>query len=418
MYHYVTAARRTLDCLEALPWADSDRIGAVGISYGGWVALILAGVDPRVKCVTTGVSAGGVGDTPGKAAQQMRWDPAEQRSLWLANYEPFAYAPATSAGVFLQLASNDYWFWITGAARQLAALRGPKGWVVRPNSNHGAGGAPLSDLAAPAFMRHVLLGAPPLPSVIDFTVSADGGTYTWKAAGPRPIARGSLWWSPGRVGDSARYWLEYPAERVGESWVARVPRAFADFASLAFVNVLTADGLAVSGELRLHAGLDPRTTAVPLGWEGDALWDIARGAAAWRTAGGPFPKAAITAAATGGLAIRPDGDSREFCALTNSVVLASGRASRHRGVRVRLNGGGQAGVVKLSFERDSMSLDERAWTAEICYEAGVTSRDLAWADFKPEAGAAGPTPWPFDALRLAGTRPDGSSLVVEQIEFY
>ena len=202
MYHYVTAARRAMDVLETLPWADRSRFGAMGVSYGGWVALILAGVDDRVKCITTGVSAGGVGDTPGKAAQQLRWEPADQRPLWLEHYEPLAYAARTRAGVFLQLASNDYWFWITGARRQLAALPGPKGWIIRPNSNHGAGGPEVSDLAAPAFMRHVLLGAPPLPDVTEFSAHT-GGEYRWRIDSVQPVLRAALCYSPGHVGASA-----------------------------------------------------------------------------------------------------------------------------------------------------------------------------------------------------------------------
>lgn len=416
MYHYVTAARRTLDWLETAAWADATRFGAVGVSYGGWVALILAGVDARVKCVTTGVSAGGVGHTPGKAAQQLRWEPAEQRPLWLANYEPLAYAPATRAGVFLQLASNDYWFWITGAARQLAALPGPKGWIIRPNSNHGSGGPELSDLAAPAFMRHVLLGTAPLPSVGEFVASDDGGTYSWRVTGPQPVQRTALYWSPGRVGASARYWLELPAERGGAGWTARVPREFAGLAAQTFVNVLTADGLAVSGPLLGLDGIDPAANpAAPL-WSGAAIWDRERGAVAWRMPGGWFPATEITTTRSGGVAFRPTTNSHEFCALTNSVVLASGRAALHRGLRLRLDAGSSGGLLILSLVRNSMNLDEQAWTSEVRYGAGVSAHEIIWSDFKSEAGAAAAL-WPFDALRVAGTRPDGSAIAIDQLGF-
>lgn len=417
MYHYVTAARRTIDALETMPWADPARVGAVGVSYGGWVALILAGVDARVKCVTTGVSAGGVGDTPGKAAQQLRWEPAEQRPLWLANYEPLAYAPATRAGVFLQLASNDYWFWITGAARQLAALPGPKGWIIRPNSNHGSGGPELSDLAAPAFMRHMLLGTAPLAAVGEFRAGDDRGGYSWRVSGPQPVRRTALYWSPGRVGASARYWLELPAERIGEGWTARVPREFAGLAAQTFVNVLTADGLAVSGPLLDRAGIDPSDTpATPL-WRGDSVWDRERGGAAWRMPGGWFPATEISTTGSGEVAFRPTGEGREFCALTNSVVLASGRAPLQRGLSLRLDAGANGGGLRLSLVRHSMSLDEQAWTAEVRYDAGISTHAVAWSEFKPDAGVTAANPWPFDALRITGTRPDGSAIALEHLGF-
>ena len=415
LYHYVTAARRTLDWLETTPWADASRFGVNGVSYGGWVALILAGVDPRVKCVTTGVSAGGVGDTPGKAAQQLRWEPSEQRPLWLSHYEPLAYAPSTHAGVFLQLASNDYWFWITGAARQLAALPGPKGWVVRPNSNHGAGGPELSDLAAPAFMRHLLLGTPALSSVEGFAADRAHAVYAWQVNGSQPVRRTSLYWSPGRVPASARYWLEFPGEKSDGGWTAVVPREFAGLAALTFVNVLTADGVAITGPLLEVEGIDPRLGEVSPLWPGEAIWDRARGAAAWRMPGGWFSKTEIAATVAGGVSFRPDGDGREFCAITNSVVLANGRAVTSRGLTLRVNAGAEGGVVSLGLVRNSMNLDETAWKAEVRYEKGVSSVDVPWEQFKPDSPAAGPKPWPFDALRIEGKREDRSALAVEAI---
>ena len=409
MYHYVTAARRTIDLLETLPWADRTRVGAMGVSYGGWVALILAGVDDRVKCVTTGVSAGGVGDTPGKAAQQLRWEPADQRPLWLEHYEPLAYAARTRAGVFLQLASNDYWFWITGARRQLAALPGPNGWIIRPNSNHGAGGPEVSDLAAPAFMRHILLGAPPLPAVSDFSAYA-GGEYRWRIDSAQPVRRAALCYSPGRVGASARYWMEFPAESTPDGWRARLPAHLAPLAGQLFVNVLTADGLAVSGPLVDRDGTAPTATTT------ETLWDQPRGAAAWRTPGGWLPATEIAVTHAGVLSLRPAGETGDFCTLTNSVTLARGRIAAARGIRVRLDAGVAAGTLTVALEQNSMSLDERVWQAELRYPAGTSTHELAWTDFKPDSAAGSlPGPVPFDALRLSGARTDKSALLIPEL---
>lgn len=419
MYHNVTAARRTIDWLETQPWADRDRIGCVGVSYGGWVALLLAGVDSRVKCVTTGVSAGGVGGTAGKAAQQLRWDPPEQRAIWLEHYEPLAYAHRTRAGVFLQLASNDYWFWITGAARQLGALSGPSGWLVRPNSNHGAGGPELSDLAAPAFMRHRLLGAPALPRVESFGVIEKGAAYEWTvgSVGAREVVRAALYWSPGQAIDSARYWLECPAERVGGGrWRARVPAGMASLAARAYANAMTDDGLVVSGSLLEKVGVDPATETVA-GWDGEAFWDLARGAAAWRTPGPWLPKTEIRDAEAG-VALRPAGEGIEFCALTNSVGLLAGRLARMAGLRLRIDGRGQPGRLKVTLARHSMSMDEIAGTAFLDYGAAQAEYRLRWEDFRIETKdtVARPLPFPVDALQLSGQRTGGVPLIVGRIE--
>ncbi len=416
MYHSVMAARRTIDYLGTQSWADTNRVGAVGISYGGWLALLLAGVDERVKCVTTGVSAGGAAHTAGRASQQLRWEPAEQRALWLANFEPLAHAPRTKAAVFFQLAANDLYFWLNGAAMNLDALPGAKGWVVRPNSNHGAGGPEVPDTAAPAFMTHILAGGPAVPKVMDFAVGPDGRRYTWKAAGPRPLARAVLVWSPGKAVSPGRYWIEFAAVKDGDTWSAQVPADFAGCASEAFVNAGDEEGIIVSSTLLVREGLDPMTAPGPQ-WTGGQVWDVERGAAAWRTPAGWLAKTVFEATDTGALRIGPDKGGKEFILLSNSAILASGVASRHSGLRLRVNGNGKAGTLKVTLLRDTNSLDERAYAAEIDYDAGAGEHEIPWTAFKLETKnvIAPPMPCPFDGLVLSGTRDDGTGLIVEHI---
>jgi dienelactone hydrolase len=418
MFHNVIAARRTLDFIETQPWADKERIGAVGISYGGWVALMLAGVDERVKCVTTGVSAGGAEFTAGKSAQPLRWTPAEQRALWLANYEPLAHASRTRAAVFFQLAANDLFFWLNGAEKNLAALPGEKGWVLRPNSNHGAGGPEVPDTAAPAFMRHVLLGEPALPQVAEFQVSDDGRRYSWKASGPREITRAVLNWSPSKAVSPARYWMEFPATREGDTWSAQVPAEFAPLAAQAFVNVGDEEDLVVSSTLLHRDGLDPMNAPGPQ-WPGGQLWDTERGAAAWRTPAGWLAKTVFEVTDEKALRLGPEQGGKDFVLLSNSAVLASGAAAKHHGIRIRINGNGHPGKLKVTLVRDTNSLDERSYTAECDYTGASSTHDLPWNAFSlaTKNTTAPPMPCPFDGLILSGTREDGSPLHIEAITF-
>lgn len=49
---------RTVDLLSSLPEVDSNRIGCLGVSFGGWRTLLLAGMDDRIRaaCVTAFMS--------------------------------------------------------------------------------------------------------------------------------------------------------------------------------------------------------------------------------------------------------------------------------------------------------------------------------------------------------------------------
>lgn len=415
MYHNVIAARRAMDFLETQPWADTNRFGAVGISYGGWVALMLAGVDERVKCVTTAVSSGGMEGTAGRGAQQLRWEPAEQRALWLAAYEPLAYAAKTKAAVFFSLATDDLFFWLSGAERNLAALPGPKGWMLRPNCNHGAGGPDLPDMSPAAWLRHILADGPALPSFQGLEVSADGSSYAWKVTGTNTIIKAVLNWSPGKVVSSARYWIEFPATRSGDRWVAQVPPALRSLASAAFATVMDPQLGAVSSTLVHRDGLDPTTQAASQ-WENHALWDVQRGTAAWRI---PFPGSPATVFEVmppAGIKLGPVKGGKKFCLISNSVLLGSGVAAQQQGLRIGINGNGQAGVLKVGLLRELNSLDEQAYVAEVRYRADRADYDLPWTQFKASDGAPAQV-WPFNTLRLEGVRPDGSALSLEQIQF-
>ncbi len=416
MYHYVTAARRVLDYIETQPWADPKRIGAVGISYGGWVALILAGVDPRVRCVTAVVSAGGAGFTEERAARPLRLPPPEQHLLWLRCYEPLAYVAQTKAGVFFQLCTDDMFFWLDAAARHRAALAGETGWVLRPNSNHNAGGPVVSDAAGPAFMAHALAGGPALPRIRELRVDRAGGSYSWKASGPRPITASVLYWSPGNPISPARYWIAFPARRRGDRWTAPLPPEFAGLASEAFVNVRDSAGVTVSSRLVKHPGLDPMLRPGPQ-WPGGQVWDVLRGRAAWRP---PAPGAAKTVfQVLDGRRLRlgPGKGGAKFCLLTNSVILASGRARDSRGLEVRIHGNGHAGRLQITLLRDCNSLDQCAYAATIEYGPGTSEHEIPWRGFRLRAKSAGraPKPRPFDGLLLAGERTSGTPITIERL---
>ena len=415
MYHNVIAARRAMDFLATQPWADTNRFGAVGISYGGWVALFLAGVDERVKCVTTAFSAGGMEGTSGRGAQQLRWEPLEQRALWLAAYEPLAYAAKTKAAVFFSLATDDLFFWLSGAERNLAALPGLKGWMLRPNCNHGAGGPDLPDMSPAAWMRQVLENGPALPNFQGLENASDGISYAWKVVGTNPISRAMLSWSPGKAVSPGRYWIEFPATRDGDRWVAKIPAEFRTLASVAFATVINPQLGAVSSVLIHHDGLDPATQSGSQ-WDGNAFWDTLRGAVAWRVPAPFTPATVFEFIPPAGIKLGPAKGSEKFCLLSNSVVLGSGVAAHYRGLHLRINGNGQAGTLKVGLLRDTNSMDEKSYVADVRYTAGRAVYEVPWAKFKASTGAPQQA-WPFDALRLEGVRPDGSALGVEQIEF-
>ena len=417
-YHYVIAARRAMDFLETIPGLDTDRIGLQGISNGGLIALIAAGVDERVRCVVNGVSAGGVEGTASRSAAGYRKLPDEQKPLWLETYDPISYARYTKASVLLNMSSNDRFFWLSGAMRNFEALPGEKRITVKANADHNAGGYPIPD-SSRYFVRHVLFGdaASALPRVTGDRIRYADGVFTWQTAEQPEAVKATLYYSPGTVVSPARYWMPIQAVRTGNQWQADLPEAFRSLSGQAYVTVYDERDRAASSMTVEWAGLNPATGDAFL-WSGESVWDKERGADAWRplTAGGG-PKTLITGEAGGAVTFAPDGGN-EFLALTNSVILASGRASNHNGLRLVVRGGGKGGQLRICLLRDSHSLDEVSYSAVRSYTANETVMNIPWSDFHTTNLAASAEPWPFSALQLGGTVSDGTGITLVSAVLY
>ena len=54
----VINARQGIDWVSQQPGVDKDRIGLMGISMGGWIGVLVAGVDPRIKSCVYALAGG------------------------------------------------------------------------------------------------------------------------------------------------------------------------------------------------------------------------------------------------------------------------------------------------------------------------------------------------------------------------
>ncbi len=107
--------RRLVDILSARPDVDAARIGYVGISYGGAMGAVLAGVEPRIAAFAIAVGdLGFVGhfrEPNGTLGGPLTDLPAEQRDRWVAAMEPVSgttfFPRADGRKLFLQNNTKD-----------------------------------------------------------------------------------------------------------------------------------------------------------------------------------------------------------------------------------------------------------------------------------------------------------------------
>jgi hypothetical protein len=145
------------------------------------------------------------------------------------------------------------------------------------------------------------------------------------------------------------------------------------------------------------------------------LWDVESGAKAWRPFEfTPYKHEVIS---PGSFKAGPGEKQTHFAAMTNSVVLASGRAREFSGIRLKLDGGGKEGKLSVRLCRDSRSTQEVAYKTNIDYPASKIAVDLPWSAFKGPDEEPKLPDW-FDGLVLEGDRADGSTITIETIDLY
>ena len=415
-YRLVTGVRRAVDFLEQQPGIDTGKIGCGGGSMGGYYTLLIAGVDDRISFGVDELGAGHLQDT-GSALGQFFQGP-DYKAVWLQAFDPISLAARTKARIFMNFSADDYFFWLGDGVANYLALAGEKRVSITPNFNHNDGAFGKKKPLAVGWLDYACGRDASYPEIKG--VRSEGASYM--ATATPEVTSAMLCWSPGSqdLAWSARYWLEVPAVRTDAGWKAEVPATYAGLARMAFMSVKDAKARTVSSLPVFTAGIDPSTSPAPL-WSGGSLWDTASGISAWRQIGPNVHSgvpARVEATADGcGLRIFPGQEGKpDFSLVSNSALLASAGAGKHRGIRIALNGGSTSGTLTVALvNRFGAATHQQEYKTVAAYKAGESTVDLTWEQFN--GASNGSHPPSFDSIRLDGTRMDRTPLEVGSITY-
>jgi dienelactone hydrolase len=107
-YHAVADVIRGHSLLASLPDVDPSRIAITGISWGGYLTCIVAGLDHRLKAAVPVYGCGFLDDNSiWKDGSLARMTP-EARALWLRNFDPSQYLGATRCPILFLNGSHDF----------------------------------------------------------------------------------------------------------------------------------------------------------------------------------------------------------------------------------------------------------------------------------------------------------------------
>lgn len=233
-----------LDWMQSDPRCNAERIGMVGISWGGYLTLATTAYEPRLRAIVPVYGCGGLfaGSHPCLPAM-----PDALASLWSKAWDPAGLADQISIPVCFCSGTNDFFGRLGDAERLLSAMRADCVWNYLANANHHI--AEGASRLAVAFLKQHLADANSLPptSILheDFSIQFS-----------EPTVKSSLWWTPSTCPDEFACW--WPGAPQPEDPVRAI-----------FGTVQLADGVEMSTPVkRMHS--EGTATVLPAIWP-DAL---------------------------------------------------------------------------------------------------------------------------------------------------
>jgi hypothetical protein len=170
-YHAVAAVIRGASFLVSRPEVDADRVGITGISWGGYLTCIAAGLDKRFKVAIPVYGCGFIHQNSSWlevfAALEER-----ERHTWIKNFDPSRYLPQARMPMFWLNGTNDTAYPLDSYQKSYRLPSGPRAVAVTVRMPHGhtSGWAPVS---IGLFADQHLRSGTPLPSIGVMTIDGE-----------------------------------------------------------------------------------------------------------------------------------------------------------------------------------------------------------------------------------------------------
>jgi dienelactone hydrolase len=219
-YHAVAAVIRGHSLLAQLPEVDCSRIGITGLSWGGYLTCIVAGLDHRLKVAAPVFGCGFLGeDSYWKTTALAKMRP-DSRARWLKNFDPSQYLSDVKCPILFLNGNKDFAYPLDSYRSSYrlvpAALRHVS---VIPDLPHHRYIRTFPEVDQ--FVDSVLCHGTPLPRPGTLTIKGD--LVTAIVAAPVPLKEASLLYTTNTGEWQKRQWATIPAQVNGDIVTAHIP---------------------------------------------------------------------------------------------------------------------------------------------------------------------------------------------------
>lgn len=207
-FHSIAAIIRANSFLRSLPDIDQERIGIVGISWGGWLTSLAVGYDQRF-CFAVPVYGCGHLDEGGltPTVALLETQPPELRRKWFDTWNPAVCLARATMPLFMVNDCDDKpypmasWLKTYRDARPLAAF-------LSPSFGHGHGDGDVPEVLRFARSFCGLAEKPPIFS----NLKKEAGAMSVAFKGGKPPYAASIIYTTQKFSGSPREWHSLPAE--------------------------------------------------------------------------------------------------------------------------------------------------------------------------------------------------------------
>ncbi|MCU0914161.1 MAG: acetylxylan esterase [Planctomycetes bacterium] len=162
-YHAVANVILAHSLLRSLREVDARRTAVTGISWGGYLTCIVAGVDSRFQAAVPVYGCGFLHENSVWLKQFEKMTPA-QRDKWVRLWDPSMYLGSAAMPVFLVNGTNDFAYPLDSYAKTYGLVPNRRNLRITVNMphDHPQGWAPLE---IGLFVDEYLCGGQPLPRI-------------------------------------------------------------------------------------------------------------------------------------------------------------------------------------------------------------------------------------------------------------
>lgn len=220
-YHAVAAVIRAHSLLRSLPQIDTKRIGVTGISWGGYLTCIVAGVDQRFALAVPVYGCGFLHENSVWLPRFEKMSP-EQRNRWVNFFDPSKYLGRVRCPIFFLNGTNDFAYPLDSYRKSYDTVPGEKfiRIEVRMKHSHPDGWAPQE---IGLFADSILKGGRPLARLTP--IQRDGRRIWAEVANDTPIREAHLNFTSDLGRWQERNWQTVPARVEGRRVFAELPES-------------------------------------------------------------------------------------------------------------------------------------------------------------------------------------------------